>query len=76
MHRVITVSLNSLDCVLRRGCVVTLNPGDALGSFERLSGLSTFAGVWASVDEARTLDETRGKHWQILDMSLKLAWDR
>jgi hypothetical protein len=75
LHDVIPISLNSLDWVLRRGCVVTPSLDNAWESYERLSRLSKFSGVWGCVGEGRTLEEAIGKHWQILDNRLKTPWD-
>jgi hypothetical protein len=75
LHTVIPVSLNSLDWVLRRGCVVTPNPADVWESFERLSRLSKFSAIWVWVGKERTLEEAMGRHWQILDMRLKVSGD-
>jgi hypothetical protein len=72
---VIPVSLNSLDWVLRRGCVVTPCLDNAWESYERLSRLSKFSGLWGCVGEDRTLEEAIGNHWQILDNRLKMPWD-
>ncbi|GAM38812.1 hypothetical protein TCE0_034r09855 [Talaromyces pinophilus] len=73
-HTVVPVSLNSLDWVLRRGCVITPNPANAWESFERLSRLSKFSAIWGWVGKERTLEEAIGRHWQILDMRLRV-WD-
>lgn len=67
LHTVIPASLNSLDWVLRRGCVVTPNPADMWESFERFSRLSKFSAIWGWVGKGRTLDEAIEKHWQIWD---------
>jgi hypothetical protein len=75
LHEVIPVSLNSLDWVLRRGCVITPSLDNAWESYERLSRLSKFSGLWGCVSEDRTLEEAIGKHWQILDNRLKMPWD-
>lgn len=74
LHTVIPVSLDSLDWVLQRGCVVTPNPTDVWESFEGLSRLSKFSAIWGWVGKDRTLEEAIGRHWQILDMRLK-PWD-
>ena len=75
LHEVIPASLNSLDWVLRRGCVVRPDLDDVSESVGRLSRLSKFSGVWGCMGEDRTLEEAIGKHWQILDMRLKMPWD-
>lgn len=75
LHAVIPASLDSLDWMLRRGCVVTPNPADVWESSHQLSRLSRFSAIWGSVGQGRTLEEAIGSHWQILDMRLKMAWD-
>lgn len=76
---VISSSLSSLDWVLRRGCVVAPSLDDVWESYERMSRLSKFSGlwgcVWGGVGEDRALEEVIGKHWQILDNRLKMPWE-
>ncbi|OGM49917.1 hypothetical protein ABOM_001506 [Aspergillus bombycis] len=61
LYEVIPISLNSLDWVLRRGCVVTPSLDNAWESYERLSRLSKFSGLWGCVGEDRILEEAISK---------------
>lgn len=76
VNEVITVSMDSLDWVLRPGCVVRPNPENVWESQGRLFKLGLYFGdAWGTIKKERDLEKGMGEHWQVLDLRYKKPWE-
>jgi hypothetical protein len=74
---VVQARLNSLDWILRSGCIVVPHPEERDDLHGQLSTLAfAFEEVWGALKKEQDLEKGMQDHWQILDLRFKKPWEK